>query len=536
MKEKSYEDLLTDNRIKSDILMDFFLAGFYIIGILLAIYYETWLVAFGIGSLSLIAYYSAKILLPSSDLYQYVLSAIIGIFMAQYIYQMHGMFEMHFFAFIGSTILVTYRNWKLQIPIALVVLIHHAAFGYMQYIGVENVYFTQLDYMSLQTFVIHILLAIGIFSLCGFWSYRFKVSAEQQLAQSAELHRIFNTVDDIMFSQDAISKKVLQVSVACKKIYGYTPAEIMKDSGLLTRMVHPEDIPIIEKIREELRQGHRIRKQFRIIHKNKSTKWIEAKLIPTLNNKGEWIRTDGVCTDITQLIYLENKLTVERKEKHQQITSAIITAQENERTYLGQELHDNINPLLATVQLYMDCAINNKDERISLLKESKAIIHTAVEEIRTISNSLIPKPFHQISLKEAIEDVCKNIHRVTGLQFIADWDDLDESVLSDKMKLTVFRIIQEQVTNIVRHANAKEVTIEIYQQGGAFTLSIKDDGVGFDINSKRNGVGLQNITSRAGLFNGEVMINSSPGNGCELQVIFDFKPVIQTVFRNSRIA
>jgi len=522
MRERYIEDFKSDVKNKSDKLMNYFLPGFFILGLLFAFYYETWMIAIAVGGLSLLAYYSAKIFLPSSDLYQYVLSAVIGIFMAQYIYQMHGMFEMHFFAFIGSTILVTYRKWQLQIPIAIVVFVHHAGFGYLQFIGVGDVHFTQLDYMTLETFIIHILLAVGIFFLCGLWSYRFMVSGEQQVAQSLELQRIFNTVEDVMFSQDAVSRHTLQVSAACKKVYGYAPADFIKDGDLWIKLIHPEDSHIVEKIREELKKGNTIKKRFRIIHKNNSTRWIEAKLFPTLNKKGEWIRTDGICTDITQLILLENKLNQEKKEKQYQITSAVITAQEKERLFLGQELHDNINPLLATAQLYMDCAVINVDQSSTLLNESKTLINTAVEEIRTISNSLIPKPFHQISLKEAIADICKTINKASDLQFIADWENVDDSILSDKMKLTIYRIVQEQITNIIKHAYAKEVTIEIYQEKGVLILAIKDDGVGFDISSKRNGVGLQNISSRAELLDGEVIINSSPGNGCELQVIFDY--------------
>ena len=526
MRERYIEDFKSDIKNKSDRLMNYFLPGFFILGLLFAFYYDTWMIAIAIGGLSLLAYYSAKLFLPASDVYQYVLSAVIGIFMAQYIYQMHGMFEMHFFAFIGSTILVTYRKWQLQIPIAIVVFVHHAGFGYLQFIGVGDVHFTQLDYMTLQTFIIHILLAVGIFFLCGLWSWRFKVSGEQQVAQSQELQRIFNTVEDVMFSQDAVNKRTLQVSIACKKVYGYAPADFIEDSELWFKVIHPEDSYMVANIREELIKGNTIKKRFRIIHKNKSTRWIEAKFFPTLNKKGEWIRTDGICTDITQLVNLENKLTLERKEKQFQITSAVITAKEKESTYLGQELHDNINPLLATVQLYMDCALINVDQRTNLLKESKKLINTAVEEIRTISNSLIPKPFHQISLKEAIADICKNINKASDLQFIADWDDVDESSLSDKMKLTIFRIVQEQITNIIKHANAKEVIIELYQDKSTLTLNIKDDGAGFDISSKRNGVGLQNITSRAELLDGEVIINSSPGKGCALQVIFDYDEIM----------
>src|SRR5204863_9617848 len=120
------------------------------------------------------AYYSSKYFLPESNQYQYVLSAVYGIFMGQFIYQMHGMFEMHFFAFIGSAILITYQDWKLQIPLAIVVVVHHATFGYLQYIGYSGIYFTQLEYMTLQTFIIHGILATIIFGLCGLWAYNLR--------------------------------------------------------------------------------------------------------------------------------------------------------------------------------------------------------------------------------------------------------------------------------------------------------------------------------------------------------------------------
>lgn len=101
--------------------------------------------------------------------------------MAQFIYQMHGMFEMHFMAFIASAILITYQNWKLQIPLMLVVGIHHGVFGYFQYLGFDEIYFSQLDYMSLQTFIIHMILAGCIFSICGLWAYQFKKYSETHM-------------------------------------------------------------------------------------------------------------------------------------------------------------------------------------------------------------------------------------------------------------------------------------------------------------------------------------------------------------------
>jgi len=172
---------------RSDRLMNYFLPAFFITGLLLAPFYGTWLIAIGVGGICLLAYYSTKLLLPQSDLYQYVLSAILGVFMAQFIYQMHGLFEMHFFAFIGSAILITYQNWKLQIPLLLVIAVHHAAFGYLQDIGYTEIYFTKLDYFDAQTFIIHILLTCVIIFTCGLWAYQLKKYSQAYLAQSLQM-------------------------------------------------------------------------------------------------------------------------------------------------------------------------------------------------------------------------------------------------------------------------------------------------------------------------------------------------------------
>jgi two-component system sensor histidine kinase/response regulator len=179
--------ILSGVQDRSDRLMNYFLSGYFLIGLVFAAFYDTWLIAFGVGGLSLLAYYSVKIILPSSDLYQYVLSAVLGVFMAQYIYQMHGLFEMHFFAFIGSTLLITYQKWKLQLPFLVVVLVHHAVFGYLQNSGFNKIYFTRLEYFDLQTFIIHILLATVIFFICGLWSYLLQKYNELQLSQAIEM-------------------------------------------------------------------------------------------------------------------------------------------------------------------------------------------------------------------------------------------------------------------------------------------------------------------------------------------------------------
>lgn len=190
-----YKDIFT----KADKIIERLLAVMFLFGIFISFFYDTWLVAVGVGGLSVLAYFVTKKMLLNSNLYQYVLSVITTLFAAQYIYQMHGMAEMHFWVFICSTALIIYQNWRLQIPMILIVYVHHGTFAYLQYIGVKEIYFTQLEYMDLTTFLFHSVLATGVCFVSALWGYNIRQRTlrdalnfkklsllQQELHQSAE--------------------------------------------------------------------------------------------------------------------------------------------------------------------------------------------------------------------------------------------------------------------------------------------------------------------------------------------------------------
>lgn len=196
-------------KLKADKSMTIALTLYFIFGMFLSFFYDTYLIAFGVGGLCLIAYYATKILFPSSTLYQYVLAAILAIFTAQFIYQMHGMFEMHFFVFVGSTLLITYQNWKLQIPLITLVVLHHASFAYMQYSGNKEIYFTQLEYMDLQTFMFHGALAAIIVAICAYWSYDAEKRTLAEFKNNKTLENQLESVKaNIAFAEEISSGKL----------------------------------------------------------------------------------------------------------------------------------------------------------------------------------------------------------------------------------------------------------------------------------------------------------------------------------------
>lgn len=163
--------LFEEIKNRSDRIFSRFLIISFLFGIMLAAFYDTWVIALGVGGLSLGAYFATKLLLPEGKLYQYVGASILAIFMAQFIYQMHGLFEMHFYAFVACTLLITYANWRLQVPLFILIVAHHALFAYLQFAGIEGVYFTQLPYMDLMTFGFHAGFAAIIIFMSGMWGY-----------------------------------------------------------------------------------------------------------------------------------------------------------------------------------------------------------------------------------------------------------------------------------------------------------------------------------------------------------------------------
>lgn len=175
--------------------------------------YNTFLFALPVITILFTCYYVTKLNLPNSDLYQYVGSANFAFFTALLIYQMHGMIEMHFLAFIGAIILIQYKNWKLLLPITLIVVLHHVILNYLQFSGNKEIYFTTEDYMDIQTFGIHMILASIIFFLCGFWAHIFKKQADEILEKSSSLETQINTTNSNIKIANEIANGNLETKI-----------------------------------------------------------------------------------------------------------------------------------------------------------------------------------------------------------------------------------------------------------------------------------------------------------------------------------
>jgi signal transduction histidine kinase len=215
----------------------------------------------------------------------------------------------------------------------------------------------------------------------------------------------------------------------------------------------------------------------------------------------------------------EGQLERSERQKQQEIMEAVLKAEEKERTSIGEELHDNINQVLASAKLYIETAIRSPQDRDEYLRQGVHIIDVAIQEIRQLSKDLVATGFRHHGLVAAIKDATEVIETARGIRFAFNMESFDESILSEGHKLALYRMVQEQLNNIVKHAHATEVYLELYTSGGKAALTITDNGRGFDTAARPKGIGLSNIASRASFYNGTMQIRSAPGKGCQLKVV-----------------
>ena len=212
----------------------------------------------------------------------------------------------------------------------------------------------------------------------------------------------------------------------------------------------------------------------------------------------------------------------QRLEQVKMITTAL-NAQENERTLIGQELHDNVNQILVGTKLFLTMIKEDPVKNRDIINTCMNSIQQAIAENRKIAHALVAPDFETKILAEQIADLSENMLETSGIDSTIDTNHLREDLLEEDQKLAAYRIAQEQCANIVKYAKARLVSITLSTIDDCFKMIIADDGIGMEANKQTKGIGLKNIKGRLSIFNGTVTIKTSPGNGFLLEITMPLK-------------
>jgi signal transduction histidine kinase len=196
----------------------------------------------------------------------------------------------------------------------------------------------------------------------------------------------------------------------------------------------------------------------------------------------------------------------------------LVQAQEIERCHLARELHDEVGQALTAAKINLQSAMREGGASISpKLQETVAILDRLLGQVRQISLDLRPSILDDLGLVPALRSILDERARRASIEVHFSPRDVPES-LDTEIQTTFFRIVQEAITNVMRHAKATRIDVDLHRENGKLRLLIRDNGVGFDTKSRTAGLGLIGIKERAALVGGQANIISETNKGTTIDI------------------
>ncbi|CAH0994280.1 hypothetical protein EMA8858_00389 [Emticicia aquatica] len=212
------------------------------------------------------------------------------------------------------------------------------------------------------------------------------------------------------------------------------------------------------------------------------------------------------------------KLLIEKNFIQQQRTQAVLEAEERERIRIARDLHDGIGQTLAAARMTLGNYISQKKIKDTGMQNSLDLLEESIKEVREISHNMMPNSLTKFGLTSALKQFSNKINALGNLEIDLQIVGVKER-FDEKTEMMLYRIVQEIISNIIKHAEAQKVSIELVKHEHELILIIEDDGKGFDtINSGSNGIGLKNIATRVEYLNGSVNFDSTIGRGTSVVV------------------
>lgn len=212
-------------------------------------------------------------------------------------------------------------------------------------------------------------------------------------------------------------------------------------------------------------------------------------------------------------------------ENQKAMLEAVITAQENEKQYFAEELHDSIGQLLSAINMNLNNLNRHIDKTETgtspiekILADTRNITQTSIREIRAISQKMMPVVLSDFGLHAAISDLCTKTGESGNLEVALNYhiSDLD---LNSETEKALFRISQELVNNTVKYASARKINITITHNSTHLLYNYSDDGVGFNTtNTGKTGLGMKSIESRVNYLNGKITLTSEKNSGMHVNI------------------
>ncbi len=344
---------------------------------------------------------------------------------------------------------------------------------------------------------------------------------EQALKESKEKYRdLYDNAPDMYHSLDN-EGIVIDCNDTEAKMLGYGKDEIIGR-------------PVADFLTAESRKTYE--KEFAVLKNHAAVYGLEREFVrkdgttfPVIQNafieldqKGELLRTKTIGRDITERKRVEDELRRSREELRN-LSAHIQSAREEERGYIAREIHDELGQVLSRLKLDLSWLkkrlTNGQEHLIEKTEKMSGLVDTTITTVQRISSELRPGVLDYLGLSAAIEWQVKEFMEQTGIECCAVISN-DIAVEDQGISTAVFRIVQETLTNVIRHSRATCVNVDLANKDNVLVLEVRDNGTGIDAEkvSSRSSFGLMGMRERARFLGGEINIMGYPGKGTTVRV------------------
>jgi two-component system sensor histidine kinase UhpB len=297
--------------------------------------------------------------------------------------------------------------------------------------------------------------------------------------------------------------------------------------GTCGRLLPPEDYEELKKRVAILNREDPVAfMEHRVIMPDGKIRWQQWSNRAIFDEQGQTVGFQSVGRDITERRRVEEEL----RSAHEQLRALSVRlsqAEESERKRIARELHDQVGQNLTALGINLNTLrVRLSDiltpEIDSRLNDSLNLLEETVTKIRDVMTDLRPSVLDDYGLMAAIRWYSEQFSSRTGIEVVVEGNEFRPRLLSE-VEITLFRIVQELLTNVAKHAMASRVTVSLVEEGERVSLAIGDNGIGFDPtvsdqSGEERGWGLLNIRERAESVDGKLTVESNPGRGTRVEI------------------
>lgn len=345
-------------------------------------------------------------------------------------------------------------------------------------------------------------------------------SPVQRLKTLTELYRFVTEItNDALWEWNLAAEEIFWIDGGHKRVFGYQVENALIPLAFWESCIHPSDKKrILGTLQQVLTDATSSlwEDEYRFAKADGSYAYVHDRG-HIIYEDGKALRMIGATQDITARVVLQQQLEESRLGKQRNDTAAIIIAQETLRSNVGTQLLDNFGQMLAAINVYLQIGRKNIPENIYLERCSE-YINGLADEVKKFYQTL-RVPDKVIGLFESITIMVGETTKHHPIIIDLNTNAIDEHLISKKLQLIIYRIVQEQLQNVIRHSSATEAVIYMNISNEVLRLYVMDNGCGWEYTEKRAGLGLTNIITCVEMLQGSARIISTPQEGFVLKVL-----------------